>query len=153
MIYISHRGNLAGPNAHLENHPTYIDEAISRGFDVEVDLWVNELGAHLGHDEPVQPVDKEWFDERITKLWVHCKNPEAIEFAHKNGLHYFYHSIDGYTLTSYGFVWPYPGNKMVTSKCILVLPERIDSTKIDHLTHSGYAGICSDYIESVRNNA
>jgi len=152
MIYISHRGNIHGPNTALENHPKYIDEAIDLGFDVEVDLWVTELGAYLGHDAPAYPVDKEWFDERITKLWVHCKNSEAIEFAHNNGLHYFFHSTDDYTLTSYGFVWPYPGNKMVTRKCISVLPERVDGFGGDRLIYTEYAGVCSDYIEGVRND-
>jgi hypothetical protein len=39
MIYISHRGNIDGKKPHLENNPTYIDEAIDLGYDVEIDLW------------------------------------------------------------------------------------------------------------------
>jgi hypothetical protein len=39
MIYISHRGNIDGKKPHLENSPSYIDEAIELGYDVEVDLW------------------------------------------------------------------------------------------------------------------
>ena len=38
MILISHRGNLDGVNPDRENSPTYIKEAISSGFDVEIDV-------------------------------------------------------------------------------------------------------------------
>lgn len=39
MILISHRGNLYGENFLDENNPSYIDVAISKGYDVEVDVW------------------------------------------------------------------------------------------------------------------
>ena len=39
MKFISHRGNLYGPNPKLENKPTYIIEALKMGFDVEVDVF------------------------------------------------------------------------------------------------------------------
>ena len=44
MVLISHRGNLEGKNIELENDPTYIDSAIEKGFDVEIDLWVDNDG-------------------------------------------------------------------------------------------------------------
>ena len=34
MIYISHRGNTAGKNINMENHPDFISKAIEKGFDV-----------------------------------------------------------------------------------------------------------------------
>ena len=52
MILISHRGNIDGPNSKLENNPTYIDRALDKGFNVEIDLWVYEKEFFLGHDEP-----------------------------------------------------------------------------------------------------
>ena len=52
MILISHRGNLSGPNPLRENTANYIDEAIKKGFDVEIDIWENEGDFFLGHDEP-----------------------------------------------------------------------------------------------------
>jgi hypothetical protein len=52
MIYISHRGNVDGKKPHLENKPEYIDEAISLGYDVEIDVWCIDGGLMLGHDEP-----------------------------------------------------------------------------------------------------
>ena len=36
VTLISHRGNLDGLNPERENSPDYIDEAISKGYDVEM---------------------------------------------------------------------------------------------------------------------
>ena len=38
MLLISHRGNLNGIQKKRENSPTYINEALSKGYDVEVDV-------------------------------------------------------------------------------------------------------------------
>ena len=38
MILISHRGNINGRDEDRENHPEYIQEALDRGYDVEIDL-------------------------------------------------------------------------------------------------------------------
>ena len=38
MILISHRGNLNGTSP-FENHPEYIQKALLKGFDVEIDVW------------------------------------------------------------------------------------------------------------------
>ena len=38
MFIISHRGNLQGPDLTQENKPEYIDGALAKGFDVEVDV-------------------------------------------------------------------------------------------------------------------
>jgi hypothetical protein len=40
MKLIAHRGNINGIMDSLENEPTYIDLAIQKGYDVEVDLWL-----------------------------------------------------------------------------------------------------------------
>ena len=42
MKLISHRGNLNGRIPERENHPDYIDEAIEAGYDVEIDIWLND---------------------------------------------------------------------------------------------------------------
>ena len=39
MLLISHRGNLNGPDKKFENHPKYIQNAIKKGFDVEIDIY------------------------------------------------------------------------------------------------------------------
>ena len=47
MIFISHRGNLSGPNPKLENSINYINEALKK-FDVEIDLWFHQRKILLG---------------------------------------------------------------------------------------------------------
>ena len=42
MIYISHRGNIDGPDTGKENSPDYIIKALSLGFDVEIDVWFKD---------------------------------------------------------------------------------------------------------------
>ena len=44
MKLISHRGNLSGPIPESENNPSYITNAINKGFDVEVDFWFTPNG-------------------------------------------------------------------------------------------------------------
>jgi hypothetical protein len=52
MILISHRGNLNGKDVDNENNPLYIDRALGKGYDVEVDVWYVNGKWYLGHDEP-----------------------------------------------------------------------------------------------------
>lgn len=52
MFFISHRGNVNSKNQEYENNPKYILEAISLGFDVDVDIWLYKTKLYLGHDEP-----------------------------------------------------------------------------------------------------
>jgi hypothetical protein len=80
MILISHRGNLEGKILEKENHPDYIDEAITLGYNVEIDLWYIEGRFMLGHDKPQYEVYTEWLYQRSDKLWIHCKNVKAFEF-------------------------------------------------------------------------
>ena len=50
MLLISHRGNLNGIQKKRENSPTYINEALSKGYDVEVDVRFTDDKFFLGHD-------------------------------------------------------------------------------------------------------
>ena len=127
MIYISHRGNIFGPKPELENSPEYIDAAISQGFDVEIDIWVDENGIHLGHDCPQYDCTIEWLNERAERLWIHCKNSDALNLCVDSGLHCFFHHADDYTMTSRGYVWAFPGQPKSSNKCIMVMPERVSN--------------------------
>ena len=73
MIYISHRGNLEGKNPERENHPIYIIEALSQGYDVEIDVWYVDRSFFLGHDAPQYKVDTKFLQN--ANLWCHAKNP------------------------------------------------------------------------------
>jgi hypothetical protein len=145
MIYISHRGNVDGKKPHLENKPEYIDEAISLGYDVEIDIWCIYGVLMLGHDEPQYRITKNWLNKRYDNVWVHCKNIEALElFNVLRSYHYFWHEDDTVTLTSRGVVWAYPGKQPIKGS-IAVMPERAN----DDI--SKCIGICSDVIKKYRD--
>jgi hypothetical protein len=116
--------------------------AIKQGFDVEVDVRIINNIFYLGHDDPQYGVDFRWFCDRITKLWIHCKNLEALEFFNENEyeFNYFWHQEDDFTLTSKNQIWTYP-NKNLTYNSICVLPELCTFEIPDNIF-----GICSDNI-------
>lgn len=146
MKLISHRGNLNGRDEKSENSPQAIDNAIQRGYDVEVDVWYKNNSWFLGHDEPTRPIAFEWLKERESRLWVHCKNIEAVEQMQEKGssVHYFWHEEDMITLTSRGVIWAYPGKQPI-SRSIAVMPEIYNDDVRCAI------GVCSDYIESYKH--
>jgi len=139
MRLISHRGNLNGKLPENENHPDYIDEAIHAGYDVEVDVWMVNNELFLGHDKPQYGVTQLWFNQRVGKLWIHCKNIEAMEWFNQNGFNYFWHQTDTVTLTSKNYIWAFPGKQPIKNS-IAVLPEIYNDDV------SECFGVCSDYI-------
>lgn len=140
MILISHRGNIEGKQPELENNPSYIDKAINLGYNVEIDLWVSNNKLYLGHDNPQYKIDSLFFDNKINKLWIHCKNIKALEWIKNKPYHYFWHEKDTITLTSQKYIWAYPGNQPIQNS-IAVMPEIYNDTIKNCL------GICSDYIK------
>ena len=146
MIYIAHRGNINGPS-ELENHPDYIQDALRNGYDVEVDLWYINDEVFLGHDSPQYKIDYRWLRDRISSLWIHCKNIDALYFLSELGyeMNYFWHQEDDVTITSTGYFWTYPG-KQLTSNSIAVMPE-IEDFKDINIAY----GICSDYIYKIKD--
>ena len=145
MILISHRGNLNGPNPQRENSIQYIQEALDKGFDVEIDVWSKNGVFYLGHDTYQYEVDLHWLEERIDNLWIHCKNIDVLVYFNTlNQLfNYFWHEEDKATLTSHSHMWVYPGYQPIFNS-IAVMPERNN----DNL--SSCKGICSDYIQNYK---
>jgi hypothetical protein len=145
MILISHRGNLNGPNPERENSPGYIDEAIKAGYDVEIDIWLNDGILYLGHDSIQYETSLQWLENRKDKLWIHCKNIEAIEVFNffSYDYQYFWHQEDTLTLTSKNTIWAYPGKQPIQNS-IAVMPE-IYNDNLDHCM-----GVCSDYIQNYK---
>lgn len=136
---ISHRGNLTGSNKDLENNPSYIENAINLGFDVEVDVYFKKNQLFLGHDEPIFKIDVTFLKNK--KIWCHAKNIESLDYLlNFNDIHVFWHQNDDFTLTSRGYIWTYPG-KYVTNKSILVLDKKISKQNLPVCM-----GICSDYV-------
>jgi hypothetical protein len=147
MILIAHRGNTVGKFESYENEPTYIDKAISEGYDVEIDVWFVDGIVFLGHDKPLYGVTQAWLNERCDKLWIHCKNIEAVEWFSSISpnilFNYFWHERDTMTITSKGFIWAYPGKQPIKYS-IAVLPEIYNESIVECI------GVCSDYIEKYK---
>lgn len=141
MHYIAHRGNLNGSNPDRENDPQYVSEALSRGYEAEIDVWAIDEKIFSGHDEPQYEVDYTFLAH--PRLWCHAKNLEALAVLEKLNTHYFWHQKDDVTLTSQNYVWTFP-DVFLTPASICVMPEHSNYTKADLY---GCKGICSDYIE------
>ena len=144
MILIAHRGNVQGSKPTLENSPEYIQNAINLGYAVEVDVWCNSNCLSLGHDEPTYEIGIQWIMERSNKLWIHCKNIEAIEYFSKfiDDVNYSWHEGDVLTLTTSGYIW----STYNIDKGILVMPETFNTSPTENTL-----GICSDNIKSYKN--
>jgi hypothetical protein len=142
MKIISHRGNLDGPNPFRENSIDYIEEAISEGFDVEIDLRVEDDGIYLGHDNPQYFITMCWLQKYKDVLWIHCKNREALEKLSTSVIefNYFWHESDTYTITSKGIGWTLVG-EIPYSNSVIVMPEITDSCE-EYIKKS--FGICTD---------
>jgi hypothetical protein len=158
MKLIAHRGNTDGPNPSEENNPEYIEEAIENGFDVEIDIWFlpQTKQFFLGHDKPDYLINMFWLAKNINKLWIHCKNIDALyEFsANTSGYNYFWHDTDNYTLTSKKYIWTYPGQPY-TPKSVIVMPESMMvfptfETQLEDMKVYNCYGICSDYVGRIK---
>lgn len=140
MLIIAHRGNLNGPNRATENKEETIAAALAAGFDCEIDVWkVNDI-LWLGHDGPETETSIAFLEKHESKLWVHCKNLDAL-IALKDRFNCFFHDKDTYTLTSKGFIWGNIGSP-TTEKVICVMPPGDIGTCL---------GVCTDYPRRVRD--
>ncbi len=150
MIYIAHRGNVSGSNPELENSPEYVDEAISNGYFVEIDVRKGSAPDEFfaGHDYGKYKLSIDWFKERRGRLFIHAKDIETYTyFISRHDWNVFWHQNDAYTLTSAGFIWALPGSKL-NEKTICVMPENVLYSKEDI---SCCAGICSDHVAFYRD--
>ena len=136
---IAHRGNINGPNPERENHPDYVTESISAGYDAEIDVWLIDGQWSLGHDGPRWPVEIRFL--RNPFFWCHAKNLEAFHGLLSFGANCFWHEEDRFTMTSFGYIWTYPGEKL-TTKSICVMPEK----GVDEATTRLSYGFCSDHL-------
>jgi hypothetical protein len=145
---ISHRGNLNGLNHDRENTPSFIDEAIDLGYDVEVDIRLVDSVLHLGHDGPENIITLEWLHKRRSNLWIHCKNFEALSFLLNYDLVIFFHEQESYTIINNGKIWAHDLS-LVDNKCIIPL---LSKEKIINWKSQPVYGVCSDYISLLKND-
>lgn len=144
MILISHRGNIDGPNPKLENSPTYIQQALDKGYHVEIDVWYVDGKFKLGHDNPEYDFPLTLLKNNYSRLWLHCKNTAALSELNKidkvgTKLNYFGHDVDEGVLTSKGFIW----SILPLDNGVLVMPEATQNKPIESTI-----GICSDNIQA-----
>lgn len=151
MIYIAHRGLIHGPNRELENLPSHIEHVIDLGYHCEVDLWVVDDKLFLGHDAPQHQIESIWLKNK--PLWIHAKNLEALNrLIYLHGMYnYFWHQNDDFTITSFGYIWTYPG-KPLTKSSICVQPEW--DTPPENLVdfNENCYGVCSKYVGSMKKD-
>ena len=146
MIFISHRGNILEKDKTKENKIDYIENALSLGFDVEVDIWYIDNMLYLGHDNPCTEIDLNFLNKNKDKLWVHCKNIDSLIYLKNKDLNYFWHESDKVSVTSKGILWAYPSKEKIRES-IDVLPETFSEEKYEFKT----IGICSDFIQKYRD--
>lgn len=139
LLFIAHRGNTNGPNPSRENHPLYIQEALDKGYFVEIDVWLHNGKLFLGHDFP-QHETTIHFLKSSNRIVCHAKNTEALKMLVTEELHCFSHNQDDVVLTSRKWLWTFPG-KTLTSKSVAVMPEREKKWDI-----SVCFAVCSDYV-------
>ena len=142
MKFVSHRGNLIGKEPEAENTISHIENALLKGYDVEIDIWeIERSNVWLGHDESQTLVDINFIKNE--KLWCHAKNINALRIMIENNVHCFWHQQDEYTLTSNGYIWSYP-TQSFEKDTIAVLPEQFGVAP-KYLYKC--VGICSDFIQ------
>ena len=145
MKLISHRGNIEKKKKNLENTVSYINSALSLGFDVEIDVWFNE-GFYLGHDAPNNKISISYLNN--SKFWIHAKNGLAFYELIKDKNfkpNVFWHTNENWVLTSKKIIWTFP-NKALFPNSVCVLPEKGYEGDIKTCY-----GICSDEIIKYKN--
>lgn len=145
--FISHRGNLNGAVPALENSPDYIDQAIQRGLEVEVDLRMIDDHFYLGHDYPQYKVDPAWLEERHYHLLLHLKDARSLEriimdYWH---WHYFCHAADRYTFTSRMYIWLH--DLSIPPTLNTIVPLISNDLRASYKSRDVHA-ICSDFVIS-----
>lgn len=158
MKHISHRGNISGREPEKENSPSFIEIAISKGYDVEIDFRTHENKLYLGHDTPDYLVDLDWVFDKKDSLWIHCKDLKTAQKLFElskdvTGLKYFCHNEDDFTLVSSGHIWVHYNpldkfNEYLDGNCIIPL---LDLELIEKYYNPNVYGICSDYVTDIPN--
>jgi len=139
-MFISHRGNLNGPNKDVENHPDYLIETLQQGYNVETDVLYLKGNYYLGHDLPQYKIKLNFLLQ--SKLWLHCKNNAAFVKLLEAKTNCFFHESELVVLTGHGYKW-YHSDSIDTnieydSKSVVAIPNQQYNIK--------GVNICSDYL-------
>lgn len=141
MIKIAHRGNYKGKDSIRENTLDYIREALNNGYNVEIDVIMDDGIFRLGHDTPGEKIALHQMTSK--NIWVHAKTFETYLSLVTTNVHTFFHDKDDFVFTSYGIKWANTG--IMTNDGIMVMPE-YSKIATDNI-NAGLVkplGICSD---------
>lgn len=132
-----------GPNKETENGLDTIDEALSYGFDVETDVWMDkDFILRIGHDEGGVEVPNWLLKE--PRIWWHAKDTDSLTWLLHAGKRVFYHTNEDVVMTSKGELWALPGKGFPSS--YIVLPENTGEEIPEDCM-----GICTDYAIKYRD--
>lgn len=144
MIIIAHRGNTEGPNPKRENEPFYIDNALDKGFAVEIDVWYVDKTIYLGHDKPTHVVEPDWLANRRSNLVIHQKNIDCSLCPALSATNRFTHDKDSFAMTSFNIGWTVK-KELLNENSIWVINE-----KKENVNNVTLLGICTDYANYYR---
>jgi hypothetical protein len=154
MLYISNCGNIDGPNLANENNPSHVTKTLDKGFHVVVDVWTitnqedKTIQFALGTTIPQYPVSLEFLQN--PSVIARAKNIQVFQLLVDNKVHCFLDSVDT-QLTTMGMIWTRVGSRRMTPRCVLNLPEVITNDISQALGAVTVSGICSNFIERVKN--
>lgn len=151
MIKIAHRGNYAGKNAKQENTIDYIEEAITAGYNVKIDIWLLDRQWYLGHDYPGEKIELSFLER--PEIWIQARNLVGYVSLYNNTkAHVFWHNKDDFVFTSKGIKWA--NTNVLTQDGVMLMPEynrhHFEMIKLGHLQP---LGICSDDFEKFVTNS
>ena len=88
--------------------------------------------------------------ERKDKLFIHCKNFDALSALIKTKLTIFYHEKEQYTIVSNGKIWAHNIDE-ICNECIIPLLSKEELiTYLDKNKNHNAWGICSDFVELIK---
>lgn len=149
MILISHRGNITGRIPESENRPSYIQDTITLGYNVEIDVRTKEGQLYLGHDFPQYRVELEWLLERKNDLWIHAKDFESLNSLIETGLRVFFHEQESQSIiNNTNLIWSHDLTS-TSNRSIIPLLDLESIEGYGYLAEQTF-GVCSDHLNVLR---
>ncbi len=140
MIKIARRGNYAGRNKDRENTSTYIDEAISKGYDVMVDVWLVGNRWYLGHHFPKEEIQLNFLERPA--IWTHAMDLKGyVSLFNNPKVHTFWINNDDMTYTSKNIKWTRLSH---TSHDGIIYIRHPNEALIRYTESTKLLGICTD---------
>jgi hypothetical protein len=119
MKLISYRGNINGPDPKVENTISYISDALSEGYMVVIDVWLNSGKLYLCSSRPsiyttsrsrgyrtgapYYEIDESYLENSM--ILVRAGNADTLVRLVKNSRIHCFHADKHSAVTSRGFLW------------------------------------------------